>query len=98
MRSKQILQTRAMQKYENGNSCQFFKIGVVKRKRYRRSEKQNKTKQIFCYNSKKQGGFDYFKTKTDSLAIVKEIDFYPKFTRPLSRKIASDCEGLISPD
>ena len=98
MRSKQILQTRAMQKYENSNSCQFFKIGVVKRKRYRRSEKQNKTKQIFCYNSKKQGGFDYFKTKTDSLAIVKEIDFYPKFTRPLSRKIASDWEGLISPD
>ena len=45
MRSKQILQTRAMQKYENSNSCQFLKIGVVKRKRYQRSEKQNKTKQ-----------------------------------------------------
>ena len=44
MRSKQILQTRAMQKYENSNSCQFFKIGVVKSKKDIGARK-NKTKQ-----------------------------------------------------
>ena len=75
----------------------FLRSALLKEKDI--GARKNKTKQIFCYNSKKQGGFDYFKTKTDSLAIVKEINFfYPKFTRPLFRKIASDWEGLISPD
>ena len=51
----------------------FLRSALLKEKDI--GARKNKTKQIFCYNSKKQGGFDYFKTKTDSLAIVKEINF-----------------------
>ena len=61
-----------MQKYDNGKLMPFLMIDAVKRKRYRRSENK---KQIFCNNSKKQCGFDDFKTKADSWANVKEIDF-----------------------
>ena len=61
-----------MQKYDNGKLKPFLVIGAVKIKWYRRSENK---KQIFYNNSKKQGGFDYFKIKADSWATVKEIDF-----------------------
>ena len=54
----------------------FLMVGVVKKK-HQRSEKKNKNKKnkYFAIIWKKQGGFDYFKTKTDSWQNVKEIDF-----------------------
>ena len=53
----------------------FLMVGVVKKKHQRSEKKKTKKTKYFAIIWKKQGGFDYFKTKTDSWQNVKEIDF-----------------------